>query len=106
MKKSGASLDEKEIHELWCPLNTIHAITACKVEIHRKENLLLSSAEKKKKKKWKEGTHRLIHLFYTYIEKKNQNITNCGETASLLQFLLWHLPRGSLNYYNLNREGK
>lgn len=50
MKKSGASLDEKEIHELWCPLNTIHAITACKVEIHRKENLLLSSAEKKKKK--------------------------------------------------------
>lgn len=64
MKKSGASLDEKEIHELWCPLNTIHAITACKVEIHRKENLLLTSAERKKKKK--SGKRVLIGSYISF----------------------------------------
>lgn len=81
---------KKRSMEIWCPLNTTQKLSqhvTCKVDIGRKEKLLLSSTERRKKK-WKEGTHRLIHPFYTYIEKKNQNITNCGEAASLLQFLL------------------
>lgn len=89
----GGVLLKKRSIKKWCPLHTTQMLSqhvTCKVEICRKSEVLLSSVAKEKK-----SEKRILigsYIFLTYIEKKDPNITNCGETASLLHFFLQYLP--------------